>query len=80
MGMAKTVDLSEGGVGILIHRAVGHGETLHLFMAVEENLVESKARVVHQRPLAGGYYQIGACFLSMEERGRRYSCGKNSAT
>lgn len=80
MGMAKTVDLSEGGAGILIHRALVGGEILHLFMAVEEQLVETTARVVYQRPLRGGYYQIGACFLSMEEKGRRYLRNSNLET
>lgn len=80
MGMAKTVDLSEGGAGILIHRALVDGEVLHLFLAVEEDLVETTAKVVYQRPLHGGYYQIGACFLSMEEKGRRYLHGSNLET
>ncbi len=80
MGMAKTLDLSEGGAGILIHRALVGGETLHLFMAVEENLVETTAKVVYQKPLPGGYYQIGACFLSMEEKARRCLTGPNFET
>ncbi len=75
MGMAKTVDLSEGGASILIHRPLAGGETLHLFMAVEEHLVETKARMVYQRPLHGGFYQVGACFLSMEEKAQRYLRG-----
>lgn len=80
MGMAKTVDLSEGGVGILIHRALVGGQTLHLFMAVEEHLVETTARIVYQRPLHGGQYQIGACFISMEDKGRRYLSSSNLET
>lgn len=80
MGMAKTLDLSEGGVGILIHRVLTGGETLHLFMAVEEHLVETTARVVYQRPIHGGYYQLGACFLSMEEKGMRYLRSSNLET
>lgn len=80
MGMAKTVDLSEGGAGILLHRALAAGETLHLFMAVEEHLVETTARVVYQRPVPGGFYQIGACFLSMEEKGRRCLHSSNFET
>lgn len=72
MGMAHTVDLSEGGVGIRIHQELGEGSILHMFMAVEEQLVEARVMVVHQKRMPDGSYQIGARFLSMDEKGRRY--------
>lgn len=73
MGMAHTVDLSEGGVGIRVHQELGEGSILHMFMAVEEQLVEAKVIVVHQRRMPDGFYQVGARFLSLDEKGRRYT-------
>lgn len=75
MGMAKTLDLGEGGVGIRIHRALGAGATFHMFMAVQEPLVEVRARVVHEREMHDGFYRMGACFLCIEQKGRRYTGG-----
>jgi c-di-GMP-binding flagellar brake protein YcgR len=71
MGMAKTLDISEGGVSILLHQSPKAGDTLHLFMAVEDSLVQAVVRIVHAREQKGGFWRVGGYFTSLEERGRR---------
>ncbi len=71
MGMAKTLDISEGGVSILLHQSPKAGDTLHLFMAVEESLVQAVVRIVHAREHREGFWRVGGYFTSLEERGRR---------
>ncbi len=72
MGMAKTLDLSEGGVKIQIHRPFPKDANLQMFMAVEERLIEAIGLIVHQKELAEGHYELGASFIDIEERGRRF--------
>ena len=71
MGMAKTLDLSEGGVKLQVHGPFPHNISFHMFMAVDEMLVEAIGRIVHQRELGQGQYEMGASFLHIEEKGKR---------
>jgi|GEM_PF-2340517 len=71
MGMAKTLDISEGGVSILLHQSPKAGDTLHLFMAVEESLVQAVMRIVHAREHKEGFWRVGGYFTSLEDKGRR---------
>jgi c-di-GMP-binding flagellar brake protein YcgR len=72
MGMAKTLDLSEGGVKIQTHRQIPCNTSLHMFLAVEEILIEATGLVVHLRELTEGRYELGASFIDIEERGKRF--------
>lgn len=78
MGMAKTCDLSQGGLGIILHKAVEVGDTFHVFMASGESLVEATVKVIHFKEQNQGLYRIGTCFTSMEETAHRTLYARNS--
>lgn len=71
MGMAKTLDISEGGVSILTHQSPKAGDILHLFMAVGESLVEAQIKIVHALRREDGLWRVGGFFTSLEERDKR---------
>jgi c-di-GMP-binding flagellar brake protein YcgR len=75
IGMAKTLNLSEGGVKLRIHRPLSVNGTVHMFMAVGEMLIEARGLVIHQCEEQEGQYHVGASFIDMEEKGRRYLTG-----
>jgi hypothetical protein len=80
MGMAKTLDLSEGGVKLQVHGPFPDSGRFHMFMAVDEMLVEAIGRIVHQRELGQGQYEMGASFLHLEEKGRRLLASSDLGT
>jgi hypothetical protein len=72
MGMAKLLDLSEGGVKIQTHQPFPTDARFQIFMVLDEVLVEARGRIVHQKALDGGTYEMGASFTDVEEKGKRF--------
>jgi c-di-GMP-binding flagellar brake protein YcgR len=60
MGMANTVDLSEGGMRMTTKEPMEIGQELHLDFEIDGQLIRTDAKVVHVKEVK--HYQVGFQF------------------
>ena len=68
--LAPTTNVGLGGCRFLSNEQLGVGSNLELLLSVDHQVVRSTARVVHERVLEDGRYEVGAEFLSLPEDDR----------
>ncbi len=64
----KTVGL--GGCMFVHGRSLGVGTELELLIPVEDRVIQTRARVVYERPKTGTRVEVGAEFLDIPEEDR----------
>jgi hypothetical protein len=70
-GVAKAVDISEGGVRIEINHAMEVGTTLDLEIAIKNDILPAKGEVIHVLQTADDHYSIGIYFSEIDEKSRK---------
>jgi c-di-GMP-binding flagellar brake protein YcgR len=71
VGMAKTLDLSQGGVTIQINRFFPVDSGLEMVIALEERLISVRGKVVHVREIEKDLYEVGICFTLINDADRK---------
>ena len=70
-GMARTLNVSEGGILVETHESFEAGQTLLFDIAFEDELVQVQGRVAHATSSATeGRYSIGVQFLEIDDGSR----------
>jgi len=65
LGVGKTVDVSEGGVQVICSEAFHVPTELELDLALGDDLLRVKGRVVYAQEVAPGKYSMGIRFLDL---------------
>ncbi len=68
MGMARTLDLSEGGLVLEMAHPLGEGVQLEIKMVSADQILEARARVVYSKLVASGSWRVGVAFTEITER------------
>ena len=66
-GMAKTLDVSEGGILMETHVPVDPQHTVSLTLGLKDELTDVKGKVVHFRTDGNGRFQSGIQFMETQE-------------
>lgn len=66
-GMAKTLDVSEGGILMETHVPVDPQHTVSLTLGLKDELTDVKGKVVHFRTDGNGRFQSGIQFMENQE-------------
>lgn len=66
-GMAKTLDVSEGGILMETHVPVDPQHTVSLTLGLKDELTDVKGKVVHFRKDGNGRFQSGIQFMENQE-------------
>ena len=72
VGMGKTLDVSASGVKIQTHNKFPVGTNFEMLIAVEEELIEAKGRIVHGSRVEDDFYNMGISFTEIEDRGKKF--------
>ena len=67
--VGKTLDLSESGVRLQVSTGVEEGDLVELDIAVGEELILARARVIHVELIEGGLQEVGAEFTDFFQQG-----------
>lgn len=67
MGMARTLDLSEGGLVLEMTHPLDEGTTLELNMVSANRIVQTKGRSVYCRAEPSNRWRVGVCFTDITE-------------
>ena len=62
MGMARTLDISEGGIVLEMTHALSEGDQIGLKMVTGDQILQAAGRVVYSRRLRAGRWRVGLCF------------------
>jgi hypothetical protein len=68
VGIGKTLDMSEKGAKIQTHNHFPVGTNFEMVIAIEEELVEAKGRIVYRRKAGPDFYDMGISFTEIEEK------------
>ena len=66
-GMAKTLNVSEGGLLIETHSFIDENVMLSLTVAFGDDLMDLKGKVVHSRKSGENQFEFGIEFIEMDE-------------
>ena len=66
-GMAKTLDVSEGGILMETHVPVDPQHTVSLTLGLQDELTDVKGKVIHFRKDGNGRFQSGIQFMENQE-------------
>jgi len=66
--MGRTTNVSRSGIRLETHFAVDLKHTLLLTIALDEDLVEVRCRIIHCRAADGGMFETGLEFLELGKR------------
>ena len=70
-GMGRTRNVSEGGLLLETHRALKEGEEVLITIALKQDMVRLRGRVVHQAPPTDKYrHCAGVKFIQMNKEDR----------
>jgi hypothetical protein len=72
ISIARTLDVSEGGVKIETHRKLDRGTELELDIAVEDKIISAKGEVLRAEELQEGLFGIGIRFTAISEEDRNF--------
>jgi c-di-GMP-binding flagellar brake protein YcgR len=71
IGLTKTIAL--GGCGVITADSVGMDHTVELLIAITpDNVIKALGRVVYERPLEDGRYEVGVEFVHMNDDAARH--------
>ncbi len=65
MGMARTLDLSEGGMVLEMTRPQGVGERIRVKMITGDQILEADATVVYSKRLPAERWRVGVSFTEI---------------
>jgi len=65
MGMARTLDVSEGGILLEMTRPLAVGSYLEIKMVSAENIVEAEGRVAYSQYTPAGHWRVGVSFTKI---------------
>jgi Tfp pilus assembly protein PilZ len=68
--MGRTLNVSESGICLETHFQIGTAYHLLLTIALEDDLIEVKGRVVFCRPGADDMFETGVEFTDMDDKAR----------
>ena len=71
ISLGRTLDVSEGGVKIETHRKLDNGTELELDIAIEDEIISAKGKVLYSGELEDGLFGTGVNFISINEEDRR---------
>lgn len=66
-GMGRTLNVSESGILLETHFATVPGHYLNLTVAIEDDLVDIRGRIVHSSTGEADKYQAGIQFLDIDD-------------
>lgn len=70
-GITKTIAL--GGCGVITNDAVGLHNNVELLIAIDGNtVIKALGRVVYERPLDDGKFELGVEFMHMNDDAARH--------
>lgn len=67
MGMARTLDLSEGGIVLEMTHALETGSHLEIRMVSGDHILKARGRVVYNRHLPAGRWRVGVSFTEITD-------------
>jgi hypothetical protein len=67
VSIGRTLDVSQGGVKVEVHRELAEGTELDMDIAIEDRLLTAKGVVVYAKPLPNGLYGTGIRFTAISE-------------
>ena len=71
-GMGHTSNVSEGGILLETHISLATEVDLSITIALEEDIMEFKGRIVHHRKREDGWFESGVRFSEMDGERRRF--------
>jgi c-di-GMP-binding flagellar brake protein YcgR len=71
VSIGRTLDVSEGGVKVEIHRKLAEGTELDMDIAIEDEIITARGEVVHTEELKNGLYGTGIRFTSISDEDRK---------
>jgi hypothetical protein len=66
-GVGRTLNVSAGGILLETHVPLDPKHTVSLFIALEDDLVDVKGRIIHTRQGEAGKYNTGIAFAEPDE-------------
>ncbi len=66
-GMARTFDLSEGGMVLEMRHSIDVGSGLDMRMVSGDRILEIKGRVVHSEQIGSEGWRVGVCFTDIAD-------------
>jgi c-di-GMP-binding flagellar brake protein YcgR len=69
-GMGRTLDVSEGGILLETHVPLDPNHVVTLTIALEDELLECKGRIVHSTKREDGGFTSGIRFIDMNDEKR----------
>ena len=71
-GMGRTINVGEGGILLETHVPIDPKHTVLLTIAMEDDLMHFKGKIVHSHPREDGKFESGIAFVEMDEQKRRF--------
>jgi len=71
-GMGRTINISEGGMMFETHIPIDPQLTLSLTIALEDDLMDFKGRIIHSLKNSKGRFVFGIQFIEMDELKLRF--------
>jgi len=69
-GVGRTLNISEDGILLETHEPIDPRHSVSLFIAIEEDLVDVKGKVVHSSANDNGKFNTGVAFVEPDETTR----------
>ena len=66
-GVGRTLNISTDGILLETHMAIDPRHSVSLFIAMEDDLVDVKGRVIHSSAKENGKFNTGLAFLETDE-------------
>jgi len=70
-GVGRTLNISAGGILLETHVAIDPKHSVSLFIAMEDDLVDVKGRVIHSSAKGNGKFNTGLAFIETDEITRK---------
>jgi hypothetical protein len=67
LSMARTLDISKGGVRVEVYRDVPAGSSMEMEIAIKENIYSVRGKVLHSRETESNTWEIGIEFDSLND-------------
>jgi len=71
-GMGRTLNVSEGGILLETHVPIDPQHTVLLTIAMEEDLMHFKGKIIHSHSREDGRFESGIGFVELDEQKRRF--------
>jgi len=71
-GMGRTVNISEGGMMLETHTPINPSLKISITIALEDDLMDFKGKIVHSLENKKGEFLFGIQFLEMNDLKRRF--------